>query len=551
MAGLLEKYAVERYLRDRARSDWAYKFDVDVASMACDFFPCLLHTDGEYVDKPFDLYPWQAFLVANVFGWVNRKTGFRRFREAFISMGRGNGKTPFGAALMLLMLGFDTPQEARAEVYTAAVKRDQAGLAFNAARNFVTKSGLSSMIRVMEKKLIVTSNNSFLTALSSDGKSADGLNIHGLLCDELHAWTDYQREFLEKLKTAMGKRRQPLWVTITTAGSEESTLWREQYEYMRQVLDPASDVEADQTFAFIAEIDDDDDELDEQCWPKANPMLEYGVVKIDYLRDLAEKSKVDSTARHQMRRYHGNKLTYSSRKSFTQGEWNKGAAIPSLEGVRDVYAGIDLGWCDDFSAVGYCAPLDWVSIEGESKRRYAIWSEVLIPKGTKRNLREEPFLSWIRDRLVHVTDSEWTDTEPLYASLKETKKSFRIRSVAYDPNNAREFATNCVNKLKVDMYPFAQTHSKYHEAFREFKQALSDGRILHGGEPVIGWAAQNVVEDTNHAGHTMPSKKRSQDKIDPFVAVLMAFSEALYSARTKPSKYETVAPLTIGFGDAS
>lgn len=555
VCGRKERQAVDRYIseRERARTDkdYPFGFDEDLACLAMDFFPLLKHTDGEYVDTPFELYPWQAFVVANLFGWVRKDSGFRRYRKAFLSMGRGNGKTPFGAALMLLLLAFDTPQEARAEVYTAAVKRDQAGLSFKAAKNLVIKSQLEGPIRVMEKKLVVRDNQSELSALSSDGKSADGLNIHGLLRDELHAWSDYYRDFVEKLSTAMGKRRQPLEITITTAGSEESTLWREEYELMARILDPAQEFDMPSTFAFIAEIDDEDDELDESVWPKANPMLEYGVVKVDYLREMAKKSEVDATARHQMRRYHCNKLTYSSRKTFTHEMWARGDAVPDLSRVKEIYAGVDLGWCDDFAAVGYVAPLDWVSLAGESKRRYAIWSEVLIPKMTKRNLNEEPFLSWIANGRVHVTDSEWTDTEPLYASLRDNKKRFRIKSCGYDPNNAREFATNCTNKLGLTMQPLGQNHAKYHEPFREFKQALSEGRILHGGEKVIGWAAQNVVEDTNHAMHTMPSKKRSQDKIDPFVAVLMAFNEALFAARQKPSKYEKVDPITIGFSDAS
>ena len=136
-----------------------------------------------------------------------------------------------------------------------------------------------------------------------------------------------------------------------------------------------------------------------------------------------------------------------------------------------------------------------------------------------------------------VTESEWTDTAPMYEKLAKRNKDFGIKVVAYDPANAREFATNVVNELRIETFNFQQSHSKYHEPLREFKQALLEGRILHGGCPLLGWAATNVVEEENAKGHRMPSKGRSIDKIDPFVAVLMAFSEAMFADRQSRSVY--------------
>ena len=203
------------------------------------------------------------------------------------------------------------------------------------------------------------------------------------------------------------------------------------------------------------------------------------------------------------------------------------------------YAGVDLGWCDDLAAVGYCFPLDWVSIEGQSKKRYAVFADVFVPRGGRRDLTREPFKSWVERRLLTVTESEWTDVEPIYESISRRHKQHGgIKIIAYDPANAREFALNLTNVLKLNSFPFNQRHVHYHEPLREFKQALHEGRIIHGGSPVLGWAAQNAVEDENAAGHRMPAKARSVDKIDPFVAVLMAFSQSLFDERQNRSVYE-------------
>lgn len=545
-AGKLERYAVERYTADleaaRGNPDCPFYFDERAAVSACEFFPLLQHTDGEYSGQPFKLYPVQSFIVFNLFGWKRRDSRYRRFREAFLSMGRGNGKTPFGAALMLLLLALDDPIEDRAEVYTAAVKRDQAGLSFSAAKRFVERSGLKDYIQVLNRTLAIPDNGSKLEPLSSDGKSADGLNIHGLLRDEVHAWSEYQRDFYEKLQTALGKRRQPLAVTITTAGSEESTIWRQQHGLATRVVDPNCPTNDDSLFVFICEIDDDDDELDPDVWTKSNPLLEYGVVKAEYLADMAARAAEDPASRSQFKRYHGNKLTFSFNKSFTDAMWAQGDR-PLPEDLPAAYAGVDLGWCDDIAAVGYCCPLDWVELEGQSKRRYAVFVDCFVPKGTKRPLTREPFKTWVDSGLLTVTDSEWTDTAPIYAALRRRKKALGIKSLAFDPNNAREFALNCTNELKLETFAFQQQHAKYHEALKEFKIALAEGRIFHGDDPILKWATLNVVEEENSKGHRMPAKGRSEDKIDPFVAVLMGFSECLYAERKKPSVYETRGPI--------
>lgn len=556
VAGKAERDAVRRYLSDRRRSledaSFQFRFDASLANASCDFFPLLVHTDGEYAGRPFELYPWQTFIVWNLFGWVRKDTGYRRFKEAFLSVGRGNGKTPFGAALMLLLFACDTPREPQAQVYTAAVKRDQAALSFKAAKYFVEAvPELRSFIDVHKDKMFASDNRSVFLPLSSDAKSADGYVIHGLLRDELHAWKEHQREFMEKLQTALGKRRQPLAVTITTAGSEESKIWKQQYDIAKKCVNQDDEFDVPSLFVFIAEIDEDDDELDEACWPKANPMLEHGIVKVEYLRDLAIRAKEDAAFRHELRRYHCNRLAYTQHRAFTEESWARGAdALPDLSTLKNIYVGVDLGWQDDFAAIGYCAPLEWTTAaDGTRRRRYAIWADVWIPRGTKRDLSREPFASWIRSGRVWVSESEATDTEPMYQRLREMHAKHKIKSLGYDKHNALEFGLNCVNQLKLKTFAVSQTHEVYHEPFMSFKSSLADGRILHGGDSVLAWSAGNVIEHMAASSEkqlVMPSKKRSGDKIDPFVAVLMAYREALFDERKGPSVFEKRGPIVVG-----
>jgi len=548
VSGQLVRDACQRHLDDLANAEeLGIYFDTNAANQACDFFPVLQHTDGQYAGHPFDLYPWQCFVVWNLFGWKRKSDGSRRFRSTYISVARGNGKSPFAAALILLLFGFDVPIEARAECYTAATKREQAKIVFDQAKRYVERWGKSGekYIQVLKTNLNIPANGSKLEPLGSDSKNTDGLVIHGVVLDELHAWREQHRELYEKLETAMGKRRQPMMITITTAGSEESDLWAEQYDFSRNVVDRSSTIDATDHFAFIAQIDEKDDPLDESVWPKANPMLEYGVVKIDHLRSMADKAKGSPQTRLSFQRYHTNRMAVSFSKAISPEDWAQGnSPLPDLAGL-ECYAGFDMGYTDDLSAFCYVFPLDIVDVDGIPKYKYAIDPDIWVPKGTNRDLTREPWRGWVNQGLIKVCDAAGHD--PYYAqeAFKRRTKRHRVKSLAFDPMNFKDTATRMANEFGVPLYEFHQTAAKYHEPTQEFLRAVRQGRVIHGGNPVLAWCAQNLVVVDNAMDHTKPSKKRSQDKIDPLVAAIMALSECMFAERVKKSKYEDAGMLLV------
>lgn len=561
VVGKLERLAVRRYIIDRAkakRDDCEFYFDALQAEEACHFFPLMLqHTDGEYAGDPFELKDFQAFVVANLWGFRNKKTGRRRFREAFYSLGRGNGKTPFGAGLALLAFYADTPEpEQRAEVYTFAVKLAQAMIAFDQAKRYVRHNKhLAKRIKVIKRNMYFNATDSKFEPMASDGKSLDGLVTHFVLRDEVHAWTEQFREVYEKIETSLAKRSQPLAITTTTAGNEESQIWFEQYNYAKAVVNPKSPIVDEAFFVFICEIDDDDDETDPEVWAKANPMMAHGVVKRDEIQRLANKAKISPAIKQQLRRYYCNKMAFSANKPITPELWAKGNGnIPEGLEMYTPHAGIDLGWYQDFAGVGWVFPLDLVEIAGDEedpddlpqmKRRYWIDCDVFIPSTTKRNLMEEPFATWIarQDERVKITTAgEAVDTNVIYRRIKRRQADHGVRTAAIDKDKAREFMQN-LEAMGIETYAFQQSAKKYHEPLNEFMVALAEGRIFHGGNDVLGWFAQNMVRKENAEGLAMPAKALSIDKIDPFVGVIMAFSEAMFAEKERRSIYETRGPI--------
>lgn len=531
VAGKLERAAVERHLADlqNGKRRGIY-FDEAEADRACRFFPLLKLTDGEWAGRPFDLQPFQRFIVWSIFGWRRESDKLRRFRRVWISVARGNGKNPFAAALVLLLLAFDNPVEPRAECYTAATTKKQARILFADVKAFVNAEGeLRKLLDVRPDNLNVPATGAKLEILAGDGDVADGLRIHAVTVDEFHAWTSRKlRELWNKIVSALGKRRQPMLLVITTAGNEESELWDEEHDWAAKVVTQGNGIEADNLFVWIAAIDAGDDPFDERNWAKANPMLAPGVVKIDHLRAEADKAKWNPAAKNIFLRYHCNTKVTSSTKLIPPELWALGAGpLPDLAG-QVCCGGFDWGWKDDLAALAFAFPIDVVQVGGVDLPRYALAVDAWIPERTSRNLAEEPYATWIREGWLRVTPGDTTDVQAIHDRFSECQGLYEIRSVAMDPNNAREFGSRIVSVYGIEAYWFGQSHGKYNEPTRELLSALRQDRIRHGGNPLLAWAMDNVVASVDSRGYIKPDKALSKRKIDPACAVIMALSECLF-----------------------
>jgi phage terminase large subunit-like protein len=263
----------------------------DAASVALDiaFIESLTLTKSTKSGKPepFILLPVHRKLVANRLGW-KREDGTRLYRHCYFSVGRKNAKTQIASGLALDLLVLD--DEAQPEIYIAAKDRDQASLCFNAACDMVRASPeLSSFLTITPytKTIFNKLNGGKLKALSSEGKSKHGLNPSAVLLDELHAWGPPEEELYDALRTGSNARRQPLFLTITTAGVDEYSICGREYSYAKNVRDG---VIVDPSFLpLIYELAKDDDWADERNWIKANPTLGQ-IVRLDSLIQERDKA---------------------------------------------------------------------------------------------------------------------------------------------------------------------------------------------------------------------------------------------------------------------
>lgn len=310
VVGKFVRMAVERHRNDLLKAkeaDAQFYFDEDAAAKICEFFGYCHHSKGEWVGQPIKLEPWQTFILACVFGWKRKSDNTRRFREAYVKVGRGNGKTTLLAGIGLY--GLIADDEGGPEVYCFATKEDQAAELWNEAVRMRNASPeLSDAIQKSHKALFVQDTAAKFMPLGSDSQTQDGKRPHFGLCDELHAHPN--RSMYDVIKSGMGTRRQPLMFVITTAGFAKNSFCRSLEEMGEKILQRILD--DDSFFFYIASINYDpthdkegerdeqgnlynDDYADESNWIKSNPNLNVSV-KMDFLRAQLKTAQNDPSS---------------------------------------------------------------------------------------------------------------------------------------------------------------------------------------------------------------------------------------------------------------
>lgn len=438
-------------------------------------------------------------------------------------MGRGNGKSPFMAAITNRLAILDG--EFRYQFQLAAVERAQAEIVFNEiCEQLQSQPAFENRFEYYRakhgKKSIVDNalGGGVIEPLGGEGR--DGYNLLGFVADEIHAWAAEHQALWEKLQSSMSKRRQPMGLVISTAGDDRSSLWLRVHAFSSKVARRITP--EDGHFSFICEIDEDDRKpslYDETLWRKGNPNLDISV-KRHGLRLFANKAKNDPVIFNEWLRYHMNIRVRSVLKVINHQLWTGGGdPLPDLKG-KHCHGGLDLGWRNDLASFYQCFPLP--------NRRFAFLGYNWLPRHGGRDLTAAPWSEWIANHHITATDGDATDPEAIYARIKQCSRDYQIGSLALDPNNARAVGLHLVNQMGLNVFDFGQNCNAYNEPIREFLTALGEGRILHGNDPVLGWAADNLVLRTNSAGLVMPAKQEADEKIDPIVAALMAFARCLY-----------------------
>jgi phage terminase large subunit-like protein len=557
-AGKLVRMAVERHVDDlKHAGKRGLHFEAGAANAAITFFPLVLrHSTGQFSGLPFELEPWQMFVLWCIFGW-KREGGLRRFRKALIEVGRKNGKTAIAAGMAHLLLS-PVEEEGRPEIYCAATTERQAKLLYDeAVRQWRASPSLQKRLRKWSSppRLTCEADDGKFLPLGSDSPTRSGYNPSAVFKDELHEWREHHRVTSEVLSTGGGARLQPLEVITTTAGDDKSEIWRETRNYAVRCVESVvnGSVIDDTMFAFIACIDDDDDPLREdlddaafadylqsneftEVMSKANPNLGVSVL-LQYLKDQANEARNDPPKRSSFLRYHCNRQTSSTEKAITAEVWARGNAKPEIYDGMTCHGAWDLGRSNDWSANALVFPLE--------DDRFGLLVKCFTCEDSPLNVSREPYRSWVRSGQLEVHRGTQIDFSRVRAHQVEWSEQYNVQTWAYDKTFSTDTAQIQQEEHGFRIFPFFQVAYKYNEPLRSFLRAVEQGRILHGNDPVLAWQAGNLTIVRNQKDEWMPAKAASEGKIDGLIAVLMAYSECLFAESAGPSIYEQPGNLAL------
>ncbi len=524
LACKLTRLACERFLRDLAREDWQWQFDNDLADRACGFIECLPHIKGQWARQrlKITLEDWQVFIVCNLFGWVSRETGLRRFITCYLEVARKNAKSTLAAGIALYMLAADG--EPGAEVYSAATTGDQARIVFDVARQMVLREAdfVRGGIDPQRHGLYMPEDARKFEPLNAEGSTLDGLNPHCTIIDELHAHK--RRDVYDVLDTARGARDQSLLASITTAGSDRAGICYEQRAYVVKVLEG---VFADERyFGVIYTLDDQDDWTDPDVWPKANPNYGVSVLVEDFERSAREAMNKPS-AQNNFLTKRLNVWVNADSAWMDMRAWDRCAnpdlKIEDFEG-EDCIAAFDLA-----SKVDIAARV----LLFKRGKKYAAFGRYYLPEQAAEDGRNSQYSGWSRLGKLVLTDGNVVDYERIESDLLEDAGRFQITEVPYDPFQAMQFSQRMLAE-GLPMVEMRATVLNFSEPMKELEKLVLEGNFEHDGDPVLTWMVSNVVCHRDAKDNIYPRKEREENKIDGVVALIMALGRHMAGHKQEP-----------------
>lgn len=560
------RLACERHRKDlETGHERGLYFDDTAAKVAIAFFAVVRHWKGEWAGKPISLEPAQQFWVWSLFGW-KREDGSRRFRTGYLEVGRKNGKTTLAAGVGLYLAFVEG--EPGAEVYSAATKRDQAKICHKDATRMVKSSPqLRELIGVFRDNLHEVKSGSKFEPLSSDYNTMDGLNAHAVIADELHAWKGMGMWGV--LKTAMSSRRQPLFLSITTAGVDQQGICYQQRQYVERILKGlieddaywgiiytldrkrdwpelrARGEEGDGTAEETGELETGDGEGvefedrwdDEAVWVKANPLL--GVSKkLDMMRGLAREAKNKPAELNNFLRWELNIWTQATSRWISPIYWAKCGELavdPEALAGRTCFAGLDLSETFDLTALALVFPPEDEDGVYQALMRFWLPEENMM----ERVERDQVYYDvWARMGYITLTPGNVVDHNFILAEIDKLAQRYDIVEVGFDRWGASQVMIDLMEMGGDEwVVPIGQGYASMSPPTKDVGKLIAGGKLAHGNNPVLTWMADNMVVRTDPAGNIKPDKEKAREKIDGIVALIMAMDRALRHGGTT-SKYE-------------
>jgi phage terminase large subunit-like protein len=522
--GIWMRLAAQRSLNDlkRAREkDAPFYFDAWHANDVCFFAEDLPHVEGNWDSPNIVLHESHVFFLVNLFGF-RKPDGTRRFTTALFAIARKNAKSTLASIIGLYCQtceGENGPQ-----VISGATTGSQARIVFGVAKKMVEKTpDLQEAFGLEPFTSAIASygNGGSFKPINAKASTQDGLNPSCTILDELHAHKNH--DLLNVLKSAAGARSSPLFLYTTTEGYANPGPWEEEREFAKKVLRGL--IEADHYLALYFAVDEkdedlgteEDDDFDEGCWRKANPLIDVNPKLLVEIRKLAIEAKEKPGAHSEFKIKRLNRPASVSKGWVNLTKWRQCTGRVDLDWLRPFpcFGGLDLSSTTDLASFR----LVW-EIESVIYTHGWRWvPSAAVRARTQRGL--VPYAGWVLKQVLFESGYEAIDYAPIEAKIIEVNETFNLQSVGYDAWNASQSVQH-LKAANVPMEQFIQGPKSYHPAMQALEVAYLNERLVHGNDPVLNWNASNLVARTDVNLNKAPDKRKAAEKIDDMCALLMA-----------------------------
>lgn len=528
------RLACERHLRDLEASSgpgFRWTFDKKKALDKIEFMELMPHTKGRWAAKRelLTLSPFQLWIIGSIFGWVDKETGNRRFREAYLEIPRKNGKSIIGAGIGLAC--FVADREYGAEVYSGATGLKQAMEVFTPAKMMANKTPKMRAhfgVEVANMSIYREQDGSKFQPLI--GNPGDGSSPSCAIVDEFHEHDN--ANLYDTMITGMGARDQPLMLIITTAGINIAGPCYEKRLEVQNMLE--GNVPSDRLFGVIYTIDKDDDWKDPKIWKKANPNLGTSV-NLDYLEAQVASALRSPSKQSVILCKHFNVWTGAKNAWLDRDKW---ASCGDSTLTREKCQRFDYRMSLDLATRIDCvAWIDFYSRFIDKDMHYYVFPRFFIPESALENSKNgEKYKGWVKQGFMETLGEDEIELAKIEAMIDDEGKSgLKFKEFIFDPWQAAQIAQS-VRKNNIETVEFRHTVGNMSPAMREFEASVNSGRMHHNNNPVLNWMAGNVVAKADAKDNIYPRKELDHNKIDGIIATLMSVGRAMIQPEGK--KYQ-------------
>ena len=477
--------------------------------------------EGAHVGQPMRLEQFQKDFITDIY---DNPHGTRR---AIKSVARKNGKSAEIAALLLAhLVGPEAKQNS--SIVSGAMSRDQAALVFSLACKMVQQSpALSGLVRIVPsgKRLIGLPLNVEYRALAADGRTAHGLSPVLAILDEIGQVRGPQSDFIDAITTSQGAHEAPLLIAISTQAASDADL-------LSQWIDDAKRSEDPRIVCHLYAAPEGADLMDESAWKAANPAL--GLFRsLDDLREQMTQAQRMPSMENSARNLLLNQRVSTDSPYVSPGVW-KSCSSPVLPFDGPVFVGIDLSARLDLTAMVIVGQVDdvWQVVP------YFWCPEQNIDIRSKRD--RAPYDVWHRQGYLRTTPGASVDYAFVAADMAELLADLDVQKIAFD-----RWRVDLLKKeldaigCELPLEPFGQGFKDMAPALDSLEAELLNGRIAHGGHPVLTMCAANATVVKDPTGARKFCKQRATGRIDGMQALAQAMGVASRATEAQGTTFDS------------